>query len=142
VKYLLDTDHISILQSRKGVEFKTLSERIAPRTSEVVCCIISYHEQVIGAHAYLNRAQGASELRIGYERLNRLFLDYSARPVLSFDHDAAKIFENLRGRIRVSVMDLRIAAIALSRGLTLLTRNRRDFDKIANLRTEDWTNRA
>jgi len=36
-------------------------------------------------------------------------------------------------------MDLRIASIALSRGLTLLTRNSRDFSKVPRLVIENWT---
>jgi tRNA(fMet)-specific endonuclease VapC len=42
-------------------------------------------------------------------------------------------------KVRVATMDLRIAAIALSRNLILLTRNSGDFSKIPNLITEDWT---
>jgi tRNA(fMet)-specific endonuclease VapC len=36
-------------------------------------------------------------------------------------------------------MDLRIASIAISRSLVLLTRNARDFGKIPELVMEDWT---
>ncbi len=36
-------------------------------------------------------------------------------------------------------MDLRIASIVLSRGLTLLARNAQDFGRVLGLRFEDWT---
>jgi tRNA(fMet)-specific endonuclease VapC len=36
-------------------------------------------------------------------------------------------------------MDLKIAAIALTRDATLLSRNLADFTRIPKLRVEDWT---
>jgi predicted nucleic acid-binding protein len=36
-------------------------------------------------------------------------------------------------------MDLKIAAIAIATGSTLLSRNRRDFAKVTGLKCEDWS---
>lgn len=59
---------------------------------------------------------------------------------IDFDSLAATEFSNLLSqRIRLGAMDLRIAAIALARGLTILSRNLRDFRKVPNLLVEDWT---
>jgi tRNA(fMet)-specific endonuclease VapC len=43
----------------------------------------------------------------------------------------------LKGNVR-PILDFQIAAIALSRDLTLVTRNVADFSGIANLRLENW----
>ena len=54
--------------------------------------------------------------------------------------DAAEAFEEWRAtRVRVGTTDLRIAAIARTNMLTILTRNRRDFERIPDVNVEDWT---
>ena len=77
---------------------------------------------------------------MSYDRLARLLRDFASIPVVDFDTAAATAFSGLVAqRVRIGAMDLRIAAIALGRGLTVLSRNLRDFRKVPNLVVEDWT---
>jgi len=141
VKYLFDTDHISILQRRSGPEYAALIARAAtcPPTDRAFS-IVSFHEQVLGAHTFISRSRTASDTIRGYEYLAEILQSFSSAPVLPFDAAAVSTFEDLRRqRVRIATMDLRIAATALSRGLRLLTRNFRDFGKVPGLTTEDWT---
>ncbi|MGC1307974.1 MAG: type II toxin-antitoxin system VapC family toxin [Phormidesmis sp.] len=141
VKYLLDTDHISFLQRRCGSEFQYLAARIARHpTTDFALSIVSFHEQTLGAHSLINRAQKNSDTVRGYSLLSEIQQGFSIAPVLPFGAGEIAVFDDLRRqRVRVSTMDLRIAAIALSRALILLTRNVRDFSKVPGLTTEDWT---
>jgi tRNA(fMet)-specific endonuclease VapC len=141
VKYLLDTDHISFLQRRAGREFSQLTARMAQYPIEdFVLSAISFHEQVIGAHSFINRAKTNADTLRGYVLLMETLQGFSAAPVLPFDAQAIQIFDSLKAqRIRVSTMDLRIACIALANNVVLLTRNVRDFSKVPNLTMEDWS---
>lgn len=63
--------------------------------------------------------------------------------VLPFDDAAAAVYASLRKqRIRLGTMDLRIAATAISRQMTLVSRNQKDFAKVPGLVLEDWTTPA
>ena len=70
MKYLLDTDHISFLQRRSSLEFRQLTLRMSQHPiSEFALSVISFHEQVIGAHSFINRAQNNIDMTRGYALL-------------------------------------------------------------------------
>jgi len=59
---------------------------------------------------------------------------------LPFTDKAAQLIASWRAaRIRVKVMDMRIAAIAIASGCTLVTRNAGDFRLIPGLTLDIWT---
>jgi tRNA(fMet)-specific endonuclease VapC len=141
VLHVLDTDHVSLLEWGESAEFSRLRKRLDVLPDEAVCTTItSYLEQTRGWLAYFSRAKSLAQQVEAFRRLSRHLDTYRAIKVLPFDEAAAAHFQRLkRSRIRISTMDLRIAAIALARDAVLLTRNRVDFERVPNLNFEDWT---
>jgi tRNA(fMet)-specific endonuclease VapC len=102
------------------------------------------------AHALCVSAVTLGELRFGAEnsanpvRNHRAVDEFTARlVVLPFDADAAADYGRLRAALRQAgtpcgPFDTQIGAHARSRGLTLVTNNRREFDRMAGLRVENW----
>lgn len=63
--------------------------------------------------------------------------------VLPFDERAAEVYGPLRAGLeaegrRLDEPDLRIASIALSRGLVVVTANVRHFGRVPDLKMENW----
>jgi tRNA(fMet)-specific endonuclease VapC len=66
-----------------------------------------------------------------------------ATVILPFDSAAAEVYGPLRAKLeregkRLGEPDLRIASIALSRGLTVVTGNVRHFSRVPDLVVEIW----
>jgi tRNA(fMet)-specific endonuclease VapC len=68
MKYLLDTDHLSILQRQVGKDYANLSTRMThyPR-SDFAVSTVTFHEQMLGCHTYVNRARNLDDVVKGYD---------------------------------------------------------------------------
>jgi tRNA(fMet)-specific endonuclease VapC len=141
MRYLLDTDHLSVLQKSTGQDYQNLSKRMERiPIVDFAISIVTVHEQMLGSHTYINRARDETQLLRGYEMMTRLVGNLKVIPTIGFDQKSLNVFKDLKSQQpKIGTMDLRIAAISISHNLTLLTRNHKDFSQISNLSIEDWT---
>jgi tRNA(fMet)-specific endonuclease VapC len=139
--YILDTDHMSLLEWRGTTIGQRLVERLRTLSEkEAVTTIVTYEEQMRGWLSVLARSRTINDQVEAYGRLSRLLSNYLDIVVLEFDQKAAAEFDRLqRLRLRIGTMDLKIAAIALAHNATVLTRNRKDFSQIPGVQVEDWS---
>ncbi len=92
-----------------------------------------------------------SELEYGVEKSqrvdqNRLALIQFTAPfeILPYGDSAAQCYGSIRSRLEtqglpIGPLDMLIAAHAIALDCILVTNNTREFDRIENFRTEDWT---
>jgi len=134
---LFDTDHLSLFQ--RG--YPTLLPRLqAVPATQIAISIISVEEMLQGRLAQVRRAATGDDRVLAYAWLGKTLTFLRAFRVLPFDAQAEQRYAVLAARrLRIGVQDLKIASIALSQGAVLVTRNRRDFGRIAELALEDWT---
>jgi tRNA(fMet)-specific endonuclease VapC len=130
---LVDTDIVSNLM-RTAPSPALIRRLAAVPPEEQFTSSITVSELIYGAH----RSARADEI------LRRL--DERVWPnltVLAFDREAAEVHGRLRAQLERSGTplpepDLRIAAIALARSLTLITGNVRHFTRVPALQVENW----
>lgn len=139
--FIFDTDHVGIIQWQSEPEYSRMMHRVShyPATDFFVT-ITSFHEEILGWNAYIAKATKIAGVVKGYDRLLQILTDFHAAQILPFDDAAALHFTRLRQqKVRIGTMDLRIASIALSRSMILLSRNVADFNQVPTLQVQDWT---
>ena len=132
--YLLDTDILSNLMKRAPSTALILKLSPVPVNQQFTSSI-TYGELIYGAQR-LGAAGGALMQRLESSLLANL-------PVLLFDLAAARRYGQARAELEragtpIGDADLRIGAIALARGLTVVTANTRHFQRIPGLYVENW----
>src|SRR5437773_2520503 len=104
--FLLDTDHLGIMQRQTEPEFSRLRSRMGQHPPSLFfVSIVSFHEQVTGWNAYLNRSRGTAGVVRAYQMFQRILADFSVAQTLPFDQAAADVFASLLAqRVRAGTM--------------------------------------
>jgi tRNA(fMet)-specific endonuclease VapC len=135
--YLLDTDHFT-LHERGHEPLRERLARLAPDAVSVSA--VTVEESLRGRLALLSRRmEGEARIR-AYAKLIETVHFVNSIPIVPFDSSSETQFQSLQSlRLRVGTQDLKIAATGLAHKLIVVTRNRRDFERIPNLHIEDWS---
>ena len=130
-RYLLDTNICIYIAKQRPV---TVMDRFCDlQVGDLGMSIITHGELCFGAEKSQNSERAFEVL----ERLTELI------PVLSFPETAAQTYGVVRAALEkrgqpIGANDLWIAAHALSAGLTLVSNNCREFERVPGLKLENW----
>jgi tRNA(fMet)-specific endonuclease VapC len=132
--WLLDTNIIS--EATKESCNANVLLNLARYEAEIALPSLVLHELRYG---WLKMSAGKKKDAIGHY----LQTVVSVLPVFDYDAKAARIHARLRADSEkagktLPFVDGQIAAIAISHGLTLVTRNSKDFSGIDNLQLANW----
>lgn len=131
MRYLLDTNTCIVYLKGRNLNLRQKLEAVA--ISDMSVCSVVKAELFYGAMKSANPERNSA--------LQREFLGQFVS--LSFDDLAAQSFGDIRAQLEargtpIGAYDLQIAAIALANGLTLITHNTREFNRVDGLQVEDW----
>lgn len=133
MRYLLDTNAvIAVLNDPAGVVAGRL-RRTAP--AEVAVSVVVMHELYFGACKSQRRDR------------NLALVDALRFQVLALETEDARHAGDIRAELAargtpIGAYDLLIAGQARARGLVLVTRNLREFERVPGLSTENWHDEA
>ncbi len=132
LRYMLDTDTCSYIMKRSNPAVLKRLETLA--VSDACMSVITKAELLYGVEVSPRRSQDAAALAA--------FLPYVE--VLDFADGAAIHHAEIRADLKkrgalIGANDLFIAAHARALGLTLVTNNTAEFERVRDLTIENWT---
>jgi tRNA(fMet)-specific endonuclease VapC len=120
--------------------FAARAAQIKDREQAVPIVVI---EEIIRGRLNVIRQAEAGTAKVGLERAYELFeqtlTELRRLSILSYTVQAEELFQSWRQqKLRLSTHDLRIAALCVAHSATLVSRNRRDFERVPGLSVEFW----
>ncbi len=131
LKFLLDTN--ACINYLNLPDSKISRKIMATPFSEIAVC------SVVKAELYYGSKKSKNPM-LNFAKQMKFLNQFQSLP---FDDDAALIYGEIRAELAgqgklIGPYDMQIAAIALANDLTLVTHNTREFERIGNLKIEDW----
>jgi tRNA(fMet)-specific endonuclease VapC len=135
--YVLDTDIMTLYQHGHP---RVVQQVLAHPAAQLAIAVISVEEELTGWYTKLRQVRKRDQLARVYQRLSEAVPLFARFKILSFTEPAIVRYDSLRAAHRkAGKNDLRIAAIALEHGATVVTRNSRYFKQVVGLTIEDWS---
>ncbi len=139
-RYILDTDHVSLLQQFHPL-IRQRVKTIQPQNIGIT--VVTIEEQMRGWLNAIRQASQASQsekLIAAYAGVRNSVIFFKPFEIWEFTEEANNRYIDLRRQLRrLGTQDLRIASIVLFVNGIIVTRNNRDFSQIPELVLEDWT---
>jgi len=139
--YLLDNDIFSIYFVRRN-RAPNLDRKMqeSQATNRVFLPIIAVNESLRGALSIVRRVESTPQVTLGYSLLQGVLSGISELPLVPFDDAAYAQFLTIPPSVRQAIgsQDSLIAAIALRHDLIVATGNQQHFERVPNLRFENW----
>ena len=131
-RFMLDTDTCSYIMKRSHP--LVLKRLQSVPVADVCMSVVTKAELLYGVEVSPRRTQDAAALAA--------FLPYVES--MEFDEDAAQHYAEIRADLKrrgamIGANDLFIAAHATALRLTLVTNNTTEFERVADLRVDNWT---
>ncbi len=135
--FVLDTDTLTLFQRGDAIVQKNAATHAS---LGVATSVITIEEQLTGWYTLVRRAKTIDQTAHAYQQLANTARFLASFQILSFDVPSINRYMALRKlKLNVRSNDLRIAAIVLENGSTLVTRNARDFKQVPGLVSVDWS---
>jgi tRNA(fMet)-specific endonuclease VapC len=137
ILYALDTDTLSLFETQHP---SVLARVLATPPDQLAITAITVREKIDGWYGLLARIKSPADEERVYQRLTDAVKICASVRVLPYTVAAIARYRTLHAaKLNVRPMDLRIAAVALEQGAIVVTRNRRDFERVPGLVVEDWS---
>ena len=128
IKFMLDTDISIYTIKRKPLEVRRMFNI---HSGEICISTVTLGELIYGAEKSKNQRANLEVVEGFAGRVE----------VINYDSTAAYQFGHLKQELKtqnIGPYDFMIAAHARSLGLTLISNNTKEFDRVAGLRVENW----